>query len=119
MKNFLLRSALTLVCVSASLLVPVAHAQAGDVASMSQAASAGQADAVSAFLARGANPDARDARGRTALMLAASAGHYETVRRLLAGGATKNLKDADGKTALDFATEHQHVDLIALMREAS
>lgn len=52
-------------------------------------------------------------------MLAASAGHYETVRRLLAGGATKNLKDADGKTALDFATEHQHVDLIALMREAS
>lgn len=119
MKNLLLRFALTLVCVSASSLLPVVHAQGLDVASMARAASTGQAEVVSALLARGADPDARDARGRTALMLAAGAGHYETVRRLLAGGATKDLRDVDGKTALDLATEHRHVDLIALMREAS
>ena len=52
-------------------------------------------------------------------MIAAAAGHYETVRRLLIGGAIKNLKDNDGKTALDLAIENKHVDLVALMQEAS
>jgi ankyrin repeat protein len=52
-------------------------------------------------------------------MAAASAGHYETVRRLLSGGADKSLKDRQGKTALDLARENKHLDLVALMQEAS
>lgn len=115
MKKLLLRTALSLACAS-SLAV---NAQGANTAPIMAAASAGQADKVTELLAKGVNPDARDANGQTALMIAASAGHYETVRRLLIGGATKNLTDPNGKTALDLAAEHQHVDLIALMREAS
>ena len=116
MKQLILKTALSLAC-AASLM---ANAQgAATPAGMAKAASAGQADTVSALLAQGADPDARDANGQTPLMLAATAGHYETVRRLLGAGAQKNLKDNDGKTALDLATEHRHMDLVALMREAS
>lgn len=116
MKQLILQTALSLVCAAS----PMAHAQGGTaVAPIAQAAGAGQADTVAALLAQGANPDVRDAQGRTPLMLAASAGHYETVRRLLSAGAQKNLKDNDGKTALDLASEHRHMDLVALMREAS
>lgn len=115
MKKLLLRTALCLACVSSF----VVNAQGASTAPIMLAASAGQADKVSELLAEGASPDARDANGQTVLMIAASAGHYETVRRLLIGGATKDLKDNNGKTALDLATEHRHVDLIALMREAS
>ncbi|WP_157900317.1 ankyrin repeat domain-containing protein [Rhodoferax koreense] len=115
MKKLLLRTALSLACVFSVAAV----AQGANTAPLMQAAGAGEADKVSALLAKGADPDARDANGQTALMLAASAGHYETVRRLLIGGANKQLQDPSGKTALDLATEHHHVDLIALMREAS
>ena len=115
LKKLLLRTVLSL--ASASPLM--ATAQAADIAPIALAASAGQADKVTALLAQGVNPDARHANGRTALMIAAAAGHYETVRRLLIGGAIKNLKDNDGKTALDLAIENKHVDLVALMQEAS
>ncbi len=124
MKQLILRSALSLACASPWML----HAQGADAAgtaadvpltSITRAASAGQAEAVTALLTKGANPDTRDANGRTALMLAASAGHYETVRRLLIGGASKSLKDNHGKTALDLAAENKHADLVALMQEAS
>lgn len=118
MKKLLLRTALTVVCLACVSSLAV-NAQGANAAPIMLAASAGQADKVSELLAKGANPDTRDANGQTALMIAASAGHYETVRRLLIGGASKNLTDNKGKTALDFATEHHHVDLIALMREAS
>ena len=63
--------------------------------------------------------NAQGAAAVTPIAQAASAGHYETVRRLLSAGAQKNLKDKDGKTALDLAAEHRHIDLVALMREAS
>ncbi len=115
MKKLILRTALSLACASSLM----ATAQAADTAPIALAASAGQADKVTALLAQGVNPDARYSNGRTALMLASAAGHYETVRRLLIAGANKNLKDNDGKTALDLATENKHVDLIALMQEAS
>jgi len=115
MKKLILRTALSLVCATSMIAV----AQGAAAAPLVSAASAGQADKVTALLAQGANPDARDANGRTPLMLAASAGHYETVRRLLIGGANKSLKDNDGKTALDLAKENKHLDLTALMQEAS
>lgn len=115
MKKLLLSTALSVVCASSM----VVRAQAADTAPIALAASAGQAEKVTELLTQGTNLNARYAHGRTALMIAASAGHYETVRRLLIGGAEKDLKDNDGKTAFDFATEHQHIDLIALLRDAS
>jgi len=49
-----------------------------------------------------AKPDARDAAGKTALMIAAEHGHFEAVRRLLWGGADATLKAADGRIAREF-----------------
>jgi ankyrin repeat protein len=49
--------------------------------------------------------NARDGKGRTALIKAAASGEPEIVRLLLAAGAQANLKDNEGKTALDASHE--------------
>jgi ankyrin repeat protein len=59
---------------------------------------------VAMLLDKGALIDARDNRGRTALMTAASLGHDEIVALLLKRGADARLKDLAGKTAADLAT---------------
>ncbi|MDI3406173.1 ankyrin repeat domain-containing protein [Streptomyces cavernicola] len=58
------------------------------------AAAQGDAAAVRAALDAGAQPDARDAQGRTALLLAASADHVDAARALVAAGADPNAQDA-------------------------
>src|SRR6266511_3901352 len=50
------------------------------------------------LLARGAEPDARDADGYTALMYAANQGHHGCVRSLLAHGASPNAADEQVST---------------------
>ena len=59
-------------------------------------------DAAAALLANGANPDARDSKGRTALMHAVLVSS-EMVNALLEGGADPNIKDNKGRTALGMA----------------
>jgi ankyrin repeat protein len=61
------------------------------------------AEAVALLLDAGAPIDARDRRGRTALMIAAERGHAEIVELLLARGADRALADKDGKRAVDLA----------------
>jgi ankyrin repeat protein len=100
-------------------MVPWAAAQAAAVPNLVQAARLGQAQAVTVLLEKGADPDARLANGRTALMEAAARGHYETVRALMIHGADKLLKDGAGHTAFDLAFEKQHGDIVALLRDAS
>ena len=56
-------------------------------------------------LAAGANPNARDAHGCTALMRAASESNAAVVAALLDAGADKSLKDNDGHDALWHAHE--------------
>ena len=78
---------------------------------MMLAAQRGHADAVRAFLDKGADPNARDESGRDALMLVAEEGTGTTVdARLLAVTAVLlerkldlGAKDAAGGTALDRA----------------
>ena len=60
-------------------------------------------DIVQLFLAAGADVNAKDNEGETALMTAASDGSTEIVRQLLAAGADVHAKDNRGKTALIFA----------------
>ena len=84
-----------------------------------RAASEGNAATVTALLVKGADPDARRADGRTALMEAANLGLYDIARDLLAHGAHKELQDNDGRNAFDFAILRQHSDLVALLRDAS
>ncbi len=70
-------------------------------AALFAAAKAGDSGRIVLALAE-VDPDARDANGRTSLMIAAEHGHFEAVRRLLWGGADATLKAQDGKVAHDF-----------------
>ncbi len=54
----------------------------------------------------GAEVDARNDAGQTALMLAAEGGGLECIRALLGAGADRKLKDRRGKTPLDLARSH-------------
>lgn len=57
----------------------------------------------------GAEVDARNDAGQTALMLAAEGGDLECVRNLLAAGADRTLKDRRGKTPLALARSNLKV----------
>lgn len=56
----------------------------------------------------GADVNARNAQGRTALHVAANEGREGLVRYLLTRGAAPNLQDADGNTALHLAAAGGH-----------
>jgi ankyrin repeat protein len=60
---------------------------------------------VDLLLSRGAQVDAIDDRGRTALMMAAELGHAEIVEMLIGRGADQSVRDKSGKTALDLAAD--------------
>jgi ankyrin repeat protein len=61
---------------------------------------------VQLLLDRGADPNARQQVGYTALMGAAGAGRDDMVSLLLAHGADPTLRTDDGKSASDIAREH-------------
>ena len=77
----------------------------------------GHAGAVSALVRLGADLDARDGNGWTALIWAAANGQVECARALLAGGADRTLRRSDGKTALEMAEAYGPAELAALLRE--
>jgi uncharacterized protein len=58
----------------------------------------------------GADINAQDNDGKTALMNAANNGSASSVKLLLDMGAHKSIQDNDGKTALDYAYLHAHED---------
>jgi ankyrin repeat protein len=60
---------------------------------------------VALLLGHGAQLDAVDDRGRSALMIAAELGHAEVVEMLMGRGADASARDRGGKTALDLATD--------------
>lgn len=65
----------------------------------------GSPTSVRALLIRGADINAPDKDGKTALMIAAEHGELECVQILLEAGADRALLDKLGKTALDYARE--------------
>jgi hypothetical protein len=64
------------------------------------------------LLGAGANLNARDDEGATALMHASGFGYEEAVRLLIEHGANLNLKDNKGRTALMHAAAGLYVDAI-------
>lgn len=73
-------------------------------ASLYKAAASGATSTVSKLLANGTDPNWRDARGWTPLMIAAAERHLDTVVVLLEAKADPNARNALGRTALMFAS---------------
>jgi len=65
------------------------------------------ANAVKLLLAAGANPNAKNPRGDTALHLAARDGRLDVLRELVAGGADVSARNAAGQTALQLVETMQ------------
>lgn len=80
------------------------------------AIASGDADAVAQRLAEGADPNGRDASGRTPLIAAARSGQAAVVRALLTAGADRTLRDRDGLSAADHAERNGHMPLLPLLR---
>jgi uncharacterized protein len=64
----------------------------------------------------GADLEAKDEEGQTALLKAAAHGNLECVRALLKAGAVVTVKDNEGNTALALAREHEHKDIVELLK---
>ena len=69
------------------------------------AAENGHGDIAQSLLSKGANVNATDAQGRTALMLAVENGHALVAQALLTAGADANMADAAGRTAANRAQD--------------
>lgn len=70
------------------------------------------------LLRRGADVDARDRYGQTALMLAAHAGHREVVEALIGQQANLNVTAKFGLSALMLAVVAGHAEVAGLLARA-
>jgi ankyrin repeat protein len=70
---------------------------------------------VHAFLAKGSDPNSRDANGGTALHWAASRGSAEIARLLLDAGADPGATDAQDNTPLQVAEAKGRAKLVELL----
>ena len=75
-----------------------------------EAAKKGDADAVKALIAKGADLEAANEDGMTALMIAAQEGETEKVIALVEAGAKPNAAEKYGRTALMLAARDGHMD---------
>ena len=83
-----------------------------------RAAQAGNIDGVKAALDAGADVNARDGRGWTALIHAANKGYTLLVDPLLGAGADTSVRAPDGATALFVAALHGHAEIVAALLRA-
>ena len=72
----------------------------------------GDAVYTSFLLGKGADPNLRDGRNNTPLMLAVESGHGELVPILLAGHANPNLANSSGETPLIRAVQRRDLALV-------
>ncbi|PJB73639.1 MAG: hypothetical protein CO093_00235 [Alphaproteobacteria bacterium CG_4_9_14_3_um_filter_47_13] len=87
------------------------------VARLLSAAYHGGTQTVNELIAAGADVNAQDGYGNTALMVAAKRANRAIVELLLNEGADVNLKNREGDTALAIAEWHGHTDIVRILRE--
>ena len=97
---------------------PGAGASVSACAGIVRAAHDGNLSAVQRSLAAGANPNATDAFGRSALHEAAMWGHSDVLNSLLRAGADVHVQDVSGQTPLDEALHSGDLRSIRLLRGA-
>jgi ankyrin repeat protein len=83
------------------------------------AANNGEPDRVSELLCLGANPNAPNKHGDTALVLSANNGHVEVVRLLLQHGADPSLHGHERMTPLGAAITNRHHEVVELLLQSS
>ena len=83
-----------------------------------RAAKAGNLEGLQAALAAGADVNARDGRGWTALMYAVNKGYLLLVDPLLAARADPDVRAPDGATALFMAVAHGQPEIVTLLMDA-
>ncbi|MGI4791245.1 MAG: ankyrin repeat domain-containing protein [Janthinobacterium lividum] len=88
----------------------------GETPLMWAAGSSGHLSVAHLLLERGANVNAQNSGGWTALFNAACSNKPEMVTLLLECGADGRLKDEDGDTALDLALKQGHNEIAALLQ---
>jgi len=98
-----------------ALLSPALVGAADLEGSLLAAARSGSRDAVKALAVRGADLEARDERGASALHLAAAYGHTDVVEALLAAGADANAVGPIGNTALHYVAQEGHAEIAGLL----
>jgi outer membrane biosynthesis protein TonB len=81
---------------------------------LTQAVTSGEAKAVSAALANGADVDERNNGGQTALILAVIFGHTHLVQLLVNAGANPRLRDNLGLDAIEWAKRRGLTEAIAI-----
>lgn len=78
----------------------------------------GAAESVRMHLRAGADLDATDSHGRSALTLAVSRGHLDICELLLEAGADPTIKDNEGKDALAVARSLGETGVVELLHSA-
>ena len=82
------------------------------------AAYSGDIKEVKALIAAGADVNAKNNYGFTALMEAALMGHTEIAKALIAAGADVNAKSNRGETALMDAASMGHTEIVKILKAA-
>ena len=100
------------------LLIPLNGSAKNVIDHLLNAAFKGHTETVKALLAEGADPNAEDDIGQSALIGAARNGHSDTVSVLLAAGANANARlRTTGWTALTLAAKNGHLDIVKALLE--
>ena len=101
-----------------ALLLPLAASAADLNEELLAAARKGDASAIKALLAKGADVNAKTQYGATALSYACDRGNLEVVKLLLEHGADVNVKDTFyGETPLGWALSKRHLDVAQTLIE--
>jgi ankyrin repeat protein len=77
---------------------------------------AGHQQVTKLLLAKGADVNATNVAGTTALFWAATTGNFEIAKLLLEEGADPNIVDKRGRTAMAVALEKGYVELVTLLK---